>query len=66
MGMIDKVIGVLGMMMVVEFVVILVEAHAGASSERIDILAVIALTTGLISIAGLMYVWITEHRLVGE
>ena len=48
------------------FIVFVAALTVGLESDFIDIVRLTTLTTGLISIAGVVYVWINEHRLVGE
>ena len=66
MGMIDILVCALGIATIIFFIVFVAASAVGLESDFIDIVRLTTLTTGLISIAGVVYVWINEHRLVGE
>lgn len=66
MGMIDILVCALCIATIIFFIVFVAALTVGLESDFIDIVRLTTLTTGLISVAGFVYVWITEHRLVGE
>ena len=66
MGMIDILACALGIATIIFFIAFVAALTVGLESDFIDIVRLTTLTTGLISIAGVVYVWINEHRLVGE
>jgi hypothetical protein len=66
MGMIDILVCALGIATIIFFIAFVAALTVGLESDFIDVVMSTTLITGLTSIAGFVYVWITEHRLVGE
>ena len=66
MGMIDILVCALGIATIIFFIAFVAALTVGLESDFIDVVMLTTLTTGLIAIAGVVYAWITAHRLVGE
>jgi hypothetical protein len=63
---VDQVIGTLAVMTVANAVIIAMETSMHATALEIHTLCGITAVLGLITILGVVYVWVTKHRIVGE